>query len=30
MKDKNYKFIGIDLDEERLTTAKERLSRLVV
>lgn len=28
MRDKNYKFVGIDIDEERLATAKERLANV--
>lgn len=30
MKDKHYKFIGIDIDEERLKTAQERLEKALV
>lgn len=29
MKDKNYKFVGIDIDEERLKIAQERLNKIV-
>jgi len=30
MKDKKYKFIGIDIDEERLVTARQRLEQALV